>query len=223
VCGWLLSHSGAYDHNVLRMHLLLGTATVLLCTLIAVFHWRQWNRTYAVFLCLSVIVLGVTSHMGGSLTHGSGYLTRYAPKTFKAVLRRPGGNPHPEVLAPQHGVFTEVVLPILETRCGACHDTDTLAGALHEAWLGGDQPSQGAGRATLNPMLNRILLPLSHEEHMPPAGRPQPKLEEIAILRWWVEVGAPFDVALDDLQPPADVRRAIELSARTRDVVLLRK
>jgi uncharacterized membrane protein len=216
-CGWLLAGSGGYDGTVLGVHRWLGIATVSLCALVALVHERQWTRSYAVLLYLSALVLAVTSHFGGSLTHGSDYLTRYAPARLHARLDRPGAAAHPETSHPGVGVFAAVVQPILQARCAGCHNPekrkgglsmDTLEGLMH----GGEHgPALVAGNAIQSPMLKRMLLPPENEDHMPPDGKPQPKPDEIAILRWWVEVGAPFGAAVNDLNPPPDLQRAIEV------------
>ena len=216
-CGWLLSQSGGYDAIVLRVHRWLGGATTLLCVLLAVCYLRQWKRTYAVFLYSSAIVLAVTSHFGGALTHGAGYLTRYAPTPIKGLLGCQSASSHPETPNRAKGIFPAVVQPIFQARCEACHNAEKRKGALRvdtfeRLMQGGENgPVVVAGHAGESPMLKRLLLPLQHEDHMPPSGKPQLKPEEIAVLRWWIDAGAPFDAAINDLHPPTDVRQAIEL------------
>ena len=39
------------------------------------------------------------------------------------------------------------------------------------------------GEARETPMICRVLLPLDDEDHMPPQGKPQPTLAEIAALQ----------------------------------------
>jgi len=50
-----------------------------------------------------------------------------------------------------------------------------------------------AGKAFDSPMIHRLLLPLKDEDHMPPDGKPQPTLAELAALQWWIDCGAPAD------------------------------
>lgn len=219
-CGWLLSLSGDYNGDLLRVHRLLGFAIVFLCVLVAVFHWRQWKRTYVVFLYVSAIVLAITSHFGGSLTHGSDYLTRYAPPPIKALLGRQSADVHPGIAHPKKRFFSAVIEPILQARCGTCHNPEKRKGGLRvdtiEALLQGGKngPAIVAGNASASPIVKRLLLPLNNDDHMPPEGKPQPTLEEIAVLRWWIDAGAPPIASVDDLHPPGDVRRAIVLLER---------
>jgi hypothetical protein len=63
-----------------------------------------------------------------------------------------------------------------------------------------------AGKAFDSPMIHRLLLPLKDEDHMPPDGKPQPTLAEIAALQWWIDCGAPLDTRIGDLKPGAEVR-----------------
>jgi hypothetical protein len=44
---------------------------------------------------------------------------------------------------------------------------------------------------------------------MPPAGKPQPAPEEIALLKWWVESGASETKAVVELQPPPELLKAL--------------
>jgi hypothetical protein len=56
------------------------------------------------------------------------------------------------------------------------------------------------GKPADSPLLARLRLPLSDEEHMPPEDRPQPSPEEIALLDRWIERGATQSLTLAELQ-----------------------
>ena len=66
---------------------------------------------------------------------------------------------------------------------------------------GKDGPVLIAGKPLDSPMIQRLLLPLEDEDHMPPQGKPQPSLAEIAALQWWIDHGAPADKTIGDLKP----------------------
>ena len=80
-------------------------------------------------------------------------------------------------------------------------DIDTLADARLYDFLA-QQPGAVAaeengavlvpGKPDESPLLQRCLLPLDHDDHMPPDGKPQPTAEELAALRAWIAAGAPF-------------------------------
>jgi hypothetical protein len=40
---------------------------------------------------------------------------------------------------------------------------------------------------------------------MPPDGKPQPSAEDIRLLQWWVDAGAPGDKKVGELKPPAHI------------------
>jgi mono/diheme cytochrome c family protein/uncharacterized membrane protein len=195
LCGWLLSGSGEYEVRLLQVHRALGFATALLCTWVAVCRACRWRRFYTVSLCLNAAVLGAASHFGGSLTHGSDYLVRYAPAPFKTMLGvSPTSTSRTSVAT--KGVFALTIQPILQQRCVKCHNPEKRKGGLRLdtlEWLlrgGEDGPVVVAGNAAESLMVKRVLLPLDDEDHMPPAGKPQLKPEEIALLRSWIEAGA---------------------------------
>ena len=91
------------------------------------------------------------------------------------------------------------IAPIFAERCTGCHGTEKQKGklALHtpEAiQLGGlDGPVIVPGKPAESELLRRLALPLEHEDHMPPAERPQPSADEIAALRAWIASGASFE------------------------------
>jgi hypothetical protein len=51
-------------------------------------------------------------------------------------------------------------------------------------------------------MIKRLLLPEDSDEHMPPSGKNQPTAGEIALVKWWINVGAPTDKTIEDLRMP---------------------
>ena len=80
----------------------------------------------------------------------------------------------------QRRVFADVVQPILLQRCSACHGPEKQKADLRldslEALLKGGKsgPALVAGKASDSRMIQRLLLPLNDEDHMPPEGKPQP-------------------------------------------------
>lgn len=81
----------------------------------------------------------------------------------------------------------------------------------YEALLKGGKngPALIAGKALDSPMIQRLLLPLNDDDHMPPDGKPQPTLAEIAALQWWIDHGAPADKTVGNLQPSAEIQRIL--------------
>jgi hypothetical protein len=74
---------------------------------------------------------------------------------------------------------------------------------------GKDGPVLIAGKAFDSPMIHRLFLPLNDDDHMPPDGKPQPTLAEIAALEWWIDNGAPADKTVGDLKPGPEIQRIL--------------
>lgn len=213
--GWLLAEGGDYDAALLFWHRWLGVATAGLCLVTAVLHRTAWRAGYRLSLLLTVAVLIVASHLGGSITHGRDFLTRHAPGPF-----RPQSRPEPTTAtaaAPAaRPVYATVIQPILDRTCVSCHGADKQKGKLRlDSFAetlkgGGDGPAVVADQPADSLLLKRILLPLDDDDHMPPEGKPQPTADEVALLQWWIEAGAPGDATIDSLKPSPDVLRRIE-------------
>ena len=194
-CGWLLGRDGGYDEVVLDRHRILGFVTLGLT--VGLLIVRRWPQVYGVTLVSTLIVLMWTGHNGGSMTHGSGYLAEYAPAVLRPLLGGgPVGRPAPVSLA-QADVFHDVVQPVFNAKCVACHGETRIEGELRldsfAAILAGGKhgPALEPGDPAESLLLQRLYLPLDDKEHMPPAGRPQPTDNDIAVLEWWIASEAP--------------------------------
>ena len=219
ICGWLLSLAGGYDAQLLAWHKWLGVATAALTVAAALLFWRGKKSAYRAVLFVAAALLMATGHLGGSLTHGADYLTRYAPAPLKKML---GVSPT-KIVAPKFSaeeilrqpVFAAVVEPILEAKCVECHGAQKSKGGLRLDSFAGvhNGGEDGAvirpGNAAASPLIQRLRLPADSDDHMPPAGKAQPTAAEIALLEWWVNAGAPETNILNQLQPPAEIIAAI--------------
>jgi uncharacterized membrane protein len=217
--GWMLSQAGGYDPQLLPLHKWAGFAVAAVCTLAWLLNWRGCPRAYRLSLAATLVVLVVASHLGASITHGRDFLTQFAPKPLRALL----GGDNRSMAAPvrtsdlaQRPVFKALIQPILERRCSTCHGPEKHKGNLsmesYEALVKGgkDGPALVAGKAFDSPMIHRLLLPLNDDDHMPPDGKPQPTLAEIAALQWWIENGAPADKTVADLKPSPEIQRILD-------------
>lgn len=94
--------------------------------------------------------------------------------------------------------FAGNVQPILQRYCTQCHGMQKQKGdlALHDRASienGGENgPVLVAGRPEVSPLFTNLLLPIDHDDHMPPDGKKQPTANEIEVLRAWIAAGAPF-------------------------------
>ncbi len=210
IFGWLLSLGGGYGGDLVLWHQNAGFATA--AAAVALLILERWRSVvpYRVGLGAACAVMGYASHLGGSLTHGEGYLTEHLPPQVKAVLGMGGRG------ADAGGdVFSVAVRPILEARCVDCHKEGKSKGKLRMdvvegLFAGGTEgPAIVPGNSAESLILQRIGLPEDDEGRMPPEGRERPTEAEIAVLRWWIDGGASTNRTVAELSPPADVAATI--------------
>ena len=219
ICGWLLSLGGGYDETLLAWHKWLGTATAMAAVVAAILFWRGKMCTYRASLFVTVSLLMVEGHLGGSLTHGSDYLTRYAPAPVKKLLGIAAVKKTVATVSTDQlrslPVFTGVIEPIFNSKCASCHGAEKSKGGLRLNSFaalqkgGKDDVAITSGDAAQSPIVQRALLPVSDDDHMPPDGKPQLTAAEIAVLKWWIDAGAPETNTLGQLQPPAEMLAAL--------------
>jgi mono/diheme cytochrome c family protein len=225
VTGWLLSHEGGYDAPLLEQHLVTGVATAIGAFLSVLLRSLATARPDQILLgrlapalvAGTALAMVVAAHFGGSLTHGDGYLTEHAP----ALVRRLAGLPvardrTAEARTPiaERTAFEGATLRIFEGRCTTCHNAGKLKGGLrldtYEGVLAGGRSGAVvvAGNPDASELLKRVRLPVEDKGHMPPKGKTPLTDDEVAVLAWWVEAGAPRDGTLKSRKAPAEVRVA---------------
>ncbi|WP_346236962.1 c-type cytochrome domain-containing protein [Niabella insulamsoli] len=194
VSGWLLANSGDYDLSAVANHQWMGIATAAVAIISYVLYKRRWIHTKWLMAAL-VLSISVAGHLGGSITHGADYLTE--PFSGKDAAANGGVPPLPNVQ--EALVYNDIVRPILSSKCYSCHGEKKQKGKLRL-----DEPGfilkggkDGAAivwdHADESIMIQRILLPESDEDHMPPKEKPQLSKAEMDILQWWVGSGAAFN------------------------------
>jgi YHS domain-containing protein/uncharacterized membrane protein/mono/diheme cytochrome c family protein len=222
--GWMLSQGGGYDGELLRWHRWTGVGTAAACVLAAILYAANARRLYRGVLVLGLGALVVSSHFGGSLTHGSDYLTRYAPPQLRDLFR--GKRPSAPAPKPEQPVdegaafFSTAIAPLLNDKCVACHGPEKSKGGLRldsfEALTKGGDTGLAIvpGKSGEGTMVKRMLLPLDNDDHMPPDGKPQPSNEEITLLRWWIDAGASPTQSMARLNPPSSIARLLRAGTK---------
>ncbi len=217
-CGWLLSLGGGYEENLLALHKWLGIGTAAGCGVTAILFQRGKMPPYRVSLFVTVALLLAAGHLGGSLTHGSDYLTRYAPGPLKRLL---GGDVKKissttSAKDPlQLPVFAGVIAPIFEGKCVGCHGPEKSKGGLRlDSFTamqkgGEDGAVLKPGDAAQSLLAQRISLPVDDDDHMPPAGKSPLTTNEIALLKWWIQVGAEEKKTVAELHPTPGILSAL--------------
>lgn len=205
LCGALLAWEGGYDNDTLASHKWAGW---ILCALFFLLYLSldrvrrtgtQPGPVYGSILAASLLALAWTGHQGGSLTHGSTYLTEHLPfRPSEPVV----------ALGPDASIFDAHVGPILRDYCVQCHGPEKSKAELRLDTFTGltaggvNGPAMLAGDSQRSLFIQSLLLPADHKDRMPPKGKPQPKPDDIAFLRWWVDQGASSTVRPSDLRPP---------------------
>jgi uncharacterized membrane protein len=203
IFGFFLYRSGAeyISSDLAERHFWSGLAfgIVAILTLIS----KSWTQScglssvlYRLLLVSSLGIMTYASHGGAAMTHGENYLTEFAPVSLRRFL----GAPEKSVALPvAASVYASQIAPILERRCVQCHKESKSKGKLRMdnfALLlkgGEDGPALVPGDSAKSRMIQRILLPLDDEEHMPPEGKPQVEPQELTVLRQWIDAGASGD------------------------------
>lgn len=227
VAGYLLSLGGGYDALLLDRHKWQGVG-------VAAFAWVAWfvsiakfkekiplvSTVYAGTLGLAVLLTMTAGHDGGSLTHGEGYLSQYTPEPFRTLAGMPPVKVPSEEIRPienieQALVYKDIVQPIMEMRCTQCHNASKSKGGLRLDEMsfivkGGESgPALLAGNSAESDLIKKCLLPENDDQHMPPKGKPQLTNEQIALLSWWIEQGAPADKKVGELKKSDAVKPAL--------------
>ena len=225
--GFVLYHSTPdYDRELAERHLYGGLA--FCCASIAAYVIKVWTDTkqgkgawlYRSVLLASVGLMTFTSHDGASLTHGKGYLTDYAPEPLRSML---GMEPRTEKKIVDQAtdpiVYTEIIAPILESKCYSCHNEEKQKGRYrmdqYEMLLAGGKEGEAviSGKSADSNLIIRIELPESDEEHMPPEGKKDLEDHELLLIKWWIDNGASKDAKLADFPADDVIKEAIEKSA----------
>ncbi len=197
--GWFLSENGAYSPEVLSVHKWMGISVMILSLILFVLRWKKPFRNPVVPFGLSVLVVilvSVTGHYGGSLTHGDDYLYEYAPGWVRTVAGYEDTGVDLSALSPDSVlIYPHMVRPILESKCVRCHADGNMAGGFNAAYYstlfeeGDDGIPVSPGSLTGSELFRRITLPTSSRKFMPPNGHPL-SFTELQILRYWIEQGA---------------------------------
>jgi hypothetical protein len=222
ITGYLLSLDGGYDEDLVSWHMWMGIVT----TIVAL-AWYVWlrrggiaragmaGRVLAVDWVLAIgllVLVGVTGHLGGSLTHGPDYLS--APLSGRQP-EKPVELP-PIANVQEAKAYDDVIKPILQTRCYLCHGPSKQKGDLRmdntEGLLKGGKDGKlfVAGKPAESELMKRLLLPAEDEHHMPPKGKQALTEGQLDLIQWWIEQGA-------DLTKPV---KALTQSEKIRPILL---
>lgn len=185
LAGLFLSQEGGYSDSLV-IHKWTGIG----------FNWIAWGLLlgwekyaskgwYGISWGVGVLVMAISGHLGGELTHGDNYI--FQPLDKKEEV---------PIATLESTVYEAAILPILQSKCFSCHNEKKSKGGLTLSnWegiqRGGDHGAVWmAGTAANSLLIKRVNLSLEDEEHMPPKGKVQLLEEEIELIGQWIGEGA---------------------------------
>lgn len=201
--GYLLMNQGDYEISSVELHRNWGIALAIGSSLLIALYRFPPKIPHIHLLgqgALSILVL-VTGHLGGNLTHGEDFLS----------LDKPKKEPKQIAFNQDAFVYADIIAPIFEEKCVSCHGKTKQKGKLkldqiQQVLKGGKNGfyhDSEKGKIAL--MSHRMRLPLSDKEHMPPRGKTQLTEKEIVIIEKWLSLGASPTLILKDLQLSEEV------------------
>lgn len=220
LAGYFLSLGGGYNDSTLGWHKWLGIGVALFAS----FTWAlkrfpgllpRLKTLHFPMLVFLMLLLTAAGHYGGSLTHGSDYLSKSLPDPIRGAF---GLSPLRAAEMPvipnvqEAAVFNDVIRPVLSQRCVSCHNEDKMKGKLRldtrEMILKGgeDGPILSPGEPGESDLVRRLLLPEDHDDHMPPKGKTPLTSEQVSLIHWWIASGAPFDKKVKELTQPDSIK-----------------
>lgn len=216
--GLLLSEEGGYEEPLLTRHKNVGIATTLFTIILYFIRSKAANfftshktvKSVRILLFLPVIILlSITGHLGGSMTHGEEYL-------FESLVSEKQTDPMNEIKAIANLdsaiLYQDVIEPILDSKCYSCHSAKKRKGDLRLDQVefimqGGKHGSViEAGNPDSSSLYSRLMLPMEDEDHMPPNERLQLSSSEISLIKTWITEGASFDRKINAFAQSAKIK-----------------
>ena len=194
ITGFLLSSRGHYIDENLLIHKIFGFILVG----ISLLSWLgrtsflkfQLNfRNKSILNTAVIILLLITGHLGGNLTHGNEYLTEFSPIQIK---NSEVDNQNIDKNIDSIYIYKDLVSPIFDSKCISCHNKEIKRGELDMSSLVSLLKGGNSGKILdkTNPnqseLFKRITLPQENIKFMPSDGEPTSYYEKNLIL-WWIE------------------------------------
>lgn len=240
IMGWLLATEGGYEESTLAWHQWMGIAV----TVIAIVSWL-WMRgmslkifgsknnseeesakqiirnkgNFGWLMAVLLVLISITGHLGGSLTHGDQYLLTYAPSVIQALFLEDDSSESDRLGFPADPdstvLFEHLIQPVLNKKCVSCHNENKMKGGLlmtsKDGLLkGGDNGAVlEKGSPQNSELFKRVCLDPASKKFMPPKGAPM-SYTEITLLNYWISSGMSFDLAITEEIIPEEIKELIQ-------------
>lgn len=219
--GWFLSKEGGYEETTLQLHQWMGISVAVLSGIGWLLKKKygllsKAAKPYRVLLATLFILLLITGHLGGNMTHGEDYLTAGLPQPFAkwfGIEAKKDTVQARKTIADinEAVVYSDLVQPVLSEKCYSCHSSKKVKGSLRMdeeklLFKGGKHGEIiRAGNAAESELMKRLLLPMEDDKRMPPKDQPQLTKEEIELIGWWIRTGADTKKKVKELAPDAAI------------------
>lgn len=200
--GLLLSLEGGYNETDLALHKWMGVSLSFLCWFLP--GLKENRKVLKPSITIGVVLLIFTGHYGANLTHGENFVLGPLQKD---ALR-------PRQLTDSTTLFAAAIEPVLESKCYSCHNEQKAKGrliltSLKDIEKGGKNGALWKpGDAAHSLLMERLTLPLTSKEHMPPKDKTQLTADEIAFISTWIESGADTKKKLSEV-PETDTLKKL--------------
>tara|TARA_A100000164_G_scaffold125043_1_gene110964 strand:- start:876 stop:2249 length:1374 start_codon:yes stop_codon:yes gene_type:complete len=198
ISGYFQYQKAGYLWDTIDLHLYAGISTVLLSFC---FYLYLNGVNYLISVPRKVytighlVILSITGHLGGNITHGEDHLTEpiynmvgMSNEDMKESMNYKDYS--------DKSVYVNLIQPIINNKCVKCHNPKKTKGGLqmHNFEVLKKGGRNGKVLDFENPELSEILvrihLPKSEKKHMPPSGGKQLSKEEIEIIGNWIASGS---------------------------------
>lgn len=205
---FLSLEEGYVGGGVLVWHKWSGAGLVFLASLLYAFrnHPIYTEKVARLGTGVTAVALVLAGHFGATLTHGENFII--GPILQARTVTVPFDEAE---------VFDHLILPVLEKKCNSCHNPSKSKGELimttGESLLRGGKTGIlfVGGKPDESLIVERIHLPDSEKEHMPPSGKPQLTDSEKALLEYWVKANIPLETRVATL-PTTDTLRVLAVN-----------
>lgn len=194
ILGFFLGKEAGSKGDLLFWHQWLGGGVAIGSVIwYWLFNSDLGSKIYTKVLQVVLIgLVGFTGHYGGMVTHGEDFLALPTNKRDAEMPEDPL-------------IYQDVVARILDESCVKCHNSNKRKGELlmtniSQLLKGGESgPTIIPGNHEKSELIQRLRLPASNEEHMPPEGEKDLTDSEIQIIERWIALNASDTLRLSHL------------------------
>ena len=219
ILGLLVAETGHYIDENLFMHKIFGLSLTAISFISWFLRLSIFSNLFSSSLktlsnTIIIVLLTLTGHYGGNLTHGETYLVDYAPENIKELVVKK--NKYVELEIDSVKVYDDLIQPIFNQKCVSCHNKEISRGNLNmdsysnllKGGSSGIPINKSDPRKSI--LIRRITMPTSELKYMPPDGEPV-SFDEIKTLIWWINNLDKSNENLVSLKVEDDIKESLEM------------